>query len=192
MDMIDADWIKSRLTGQHGEKSALAEAMGLTSDKFTKVLNGTRRLQPREMIAAARYFGAEMPSGLADPSADFARPLAPNDRLTAIAQAACPTATRPFYYLARSAAPGAGILPGDILVLIHGPAIRAGHLVIISQEGAQGEGKNSLRRHLPPILAATDMSDPEPSLRDDAPDVAIIGHVQAVIRAPEVTPISDP
>lgn len=56
MQLIDADWIKSRLTGRHGEKSELARKLGLAPDAITKILAGTRRIQPREMPVIWEFF----------------------------------------------------------------------------------------------------------------------------------------
>lgn len=54
--MIDADWIERRLGKEYGERSALARAMGLTSDKLSKILSGERRLQINEATLAKEYF----------------------------------------------------------------------------------------------------------------------------------------
>ena len=56
MDVIDANWIKERLTGEHGEQVRLAEAMGIDGDKLSKVLRGQRRVQAKEIPGAIAFF----------------------------------------------------------------------------------------------------------------------------------------
>ena len=51
MEIIDANWIRQRLTGQRGELADLARAMGVKPDVVTKILKGERRVQPAEMLA---------------------------------------------------------------------------------------------------------------------------------------------
>lgn len=57
MDIIDANWIKSRLSGRHGEQAQLARAMGIDNDKLSKTLRGLRRVQPEEIPAVLAFFG---------------------------------------------------------------------------------------------------------------------------------------
>jgi phage repressor protein C with HTH and peptisase S24 domain len=56
MDHVDADWIKARLTGRHGEQAELAEVIGITPDKLTKILSGTRRVQASEVPRVIAFF----------------------------------------------------------------------------------------------------------------------------------------
>lgn len=56
MNHIDAEWIKDRLTGKRGEMAALARAMGIDSDKMSKVMRGERRVQPEEIPGALEFF----------------------------------------------------------------------------------------------------------------------------------------
>lgn len=56
MEIIDADWIKQRLTGRHGERAELARAMGVSPDVVTKILKGDRRVQPAEMPLIYAHF----------------------------------------------------------------------------------------------------------------------------------------
>ncbi|WP_103171568.1 hypothetical protein [Paracoccus sp. SY] len=63
MEIIDAQWIAERLTGKRGEKSALAQAMGVTPAEVSKILKGGRRVQPEEMAAVKAFFdGPDVPS----------------------------------------------------------------------------------------------------------------------------------
>jgi phage repressor protein C with HTH and peptisase S24 domain len=56
MDHVDADWIKARLTGRHGEQAELAEFIGITPDKLTKILAGRRRVQASEVPRVVAFF----------------------------------------------------------------------------------------------------------------------------------------
>lgn len=60
MEKIDRTWILSRLTGKHGEKARLAEALGITTDKLSKILGGARELSGEETLAVLRYFNQEV------------------------------------------------------------------------------------------------------------------------------------
>lgn len=56
MDVIDADWIKSKLSGRHGEQARLAEHMGIDQDKLSKILKGVRRVQAAEVPKVISFF----------------------------------------------------------------------------------------------------------------------------------------
>lgn len=56
MDVIDGEWIKARLGTGRGSKADLARAMGVRPDVVSKILNGTRRVQPREIPKVVAYF----------------------------------------------------------------------------------------------------------------------------------------
>lgn len=56
MDVIDADWIKSKLSGRHGEQARLAEHMGIDQDKLSKILKGVRRVQSAEVPKVISFF----------------------------------------------------------------------------------------------------------------------------------------
>jgi phage repressor protein C with HTH and peptisase S24 domain len=56
MDHVDADWIKARLTGRHGEQAELAEFIGITPDKLAKILAGRRRVQASEVPRVVAFF----------------------------------------------------------------------------------------------------------------------------------------
>lgn len=56
MDVIDGKWIKARLKGYHGEKKALADAMGLHHSMVAKILNGTRAVQAHEIPKVLAFF----------------------------------------------------------------------------------------------------------------------------------------
>jgi hypothetical protein len=198
MEEIDAKWIKARLPPERGARAALAEAMNLGPDKITKILNGTRKVQAREIPAVLAFFEAQDIGGLAEDPAEFkhhpfAEPLRAPAALDQLARLCCPDVKRPFYYVARRAAPLAAILPGDVLVISHGTPAQAGALALVSRAGPQWEGSNELRRYLPPLLATLDISGPDPAIPiDSGQDCAIIGEIRAVLRAPGLIPASDP
>ncbi|MFG6080959.1 hypothetical protein ACEUZ9_001574 [Paracoccus litorisediminis] len=56
MELIDADWIKHRLTGKRGELTELARAVGVKPDVISKILKGERRVQPGEMALIVAFF----------------------------------------------------------------------------------------------------------------------------------------
>ncbi|OGR09701.1 MAG: hypothetical protein A2341_14920 [Deltaproteobacteria bacterium RIFOXYB12_FULL_58_9] len=59
MEMVDAEWIKARLTGKHGEQQRLADALGISPDKVNKILSGARRVQPAEIPRVLSFFGED-------------------------------------------------------------------------------------------------------------------------------------
>lgn len=54
--MIDGNWIKARLKGYHGEKKALADAMGVDHTIVAKILNGKRRVLSHEIPKVLAFF----------------------------------------------------------------------------------------------------------------------------------------
>lgn len=57
--MIDGKWIKARLKGYHGEKKALADAMGLHHSMVAKILSGKRRVLATEIPKVLAFFQVE-------------------------------------------------------------------------------------------------------------------------------------
>ena len=57
MEKIDGEWIKTRLSGQRGEKKRLADAIGIDTTMLSKVLSGLRRLSASETEAVLMFFG---------------------------------------------------------------------------------------------------------------------------------------
>lgn len=56
MDVIDGKWIAARLGKDRGAKVALADALGVKPDVVSKILSGTRRVQPEEIPKVLAYF----------------------------------------------------------------------------------------------------------------------------------------
>lgn len=62
MDVINAAWINARLTGRHGEKAELAAHVGIDSEKLSKILRGSRKVQIEEAPRFVSYFEGEAES----------------------------------------------------------------------------------------------------------------------------------
>jgi phage repressor protein C with HTH and peptisase S24 domain len=56
MDEVNADWIKSRLTGVRGEQRRLAEYVGISYDKLNRILSGARQVQAKEVPDFIAFF----------------------------------------------------------------------------------------------------------------------------------------
>lgn len=59
MDVIDGKWIAARLGSGRGAKVALADALGVKPDVVSKILGGTRRVQPEEIPKVLAHFGGD-------------------------------------------------------------------------------------------------------------------------------------
>jgi|TARA_R100000049_G_C1909646_1_gene57317 DNA-binding phage protein len=62
MDEIDGAWIKRHLTGARGEQARLAEHLGITTDKLSKTLSGSRNVQPEEIPLLLDFFNQRIVS----------------------------------------------------------------------------------------------------------------------------------
>lgn len=54
---MSIEWLKQTLDESRISQAELAEAMGLSADKLSKMLNGKRQLKASELEAAKRFFG---------------------------------------------------------------------------------------------------------------------------------------
>lgn len=61
MQIINAEWIKQRLTGRRGEQAELARAIGVTPDVVSKILRGERRVQAHEIPKILAHFSEITP-----------------------------------------------------------------------------------------------------------------------------------
>ena len=59
MIIVDAEWLKARMSGKRGEKARLAEALCIGPDQVAKILNGVRRVQPEEVPRLLAFFNEE-------------------------------------------------------------------------------------------------------------------------------------
>lgn len=62
--MIDGKWIRARLKGYHGEKKALADAMGLHYSMVAKILSGKRRVRSTEIPKVLAFFQVDEQSAI--------------------------------------------------------------------------------------------------------------------------------
>lgn len=86
MDVVDSDWIKERLTGQRGQLTRLADAIGISRQKMTKIMTGERRVQASEIPAIVSFFDEIQLDQMGDapdvrsPPPDFLVPVATLDK----------------------------------------------------------------------------------------------------------------
>lgn len=55
---IDAKWIKERLTGERGEKAALARALNIEPEKVSRILSGDRQIKAGEVPLIRQFFAS--------------------------------------------------------------------------------------------------------------------------------------
>jgi transcriptional regulator with XRE-family HTH domain len=190
MDVIDADWIRARLTGRHGELKALADASGLTPDKITKILKGERRVTAQEIPRIVAFF-AEPGQSFAENAADFRQHVAPVGSTAGIkmlASALCPELSQPEVYRVRNAAPCAGLLAGDLLIVELGMTAQPGDLVIATiADTSQDVQKTLIRRFWPPLLVPVALDDDLPAVAADADQsIGVVASIKAVARGRSV------
>ena len=186
MDVIDADWIKRHLANRHGELKELADAVGLSPDKITKIIKGERQIKSHEAPRIAAFFRREEP-GMADPEAAFQHQAAPvnlSGTVQTVAAALCPGLHKPEAYRVRHAAPGAGLLIGDLLVVELGMTADPGDLVIATIADTDRDIETTLiRRYWPPLIVPIAQDDPYPAMPASADQTAaIVASVKAIAR----------
>ena len=184
--MIDSDWIKARLDGTHGEKARLADAIGISRDKMSKVLNGTRDVQPDEIPKVLRFFGLQQlpvgqAFGFAEPSVE-ALLLPPSTVSTVIATLA-PNTRHGNLYAAPKDYVSFGILAGDVLIVELNRQPEIGEIVIATINGKNTDSQATvLRRNAGNWLFSDDpLASPQPLSSPDE-DVAVVGTVVASAR----------
>lgn len=186
MEIVDANWIRQRLTGQHGELKQLADAVGLDQDKLTKILKGQRRVQSAEVprfLALFRETIGVHPAHFSEPAQEFfvrdARPSPPGARLAA---AIAPDTRHSIMYTVARPFPACGLMVGDLLV-IDTDATGADGLVLANAWHPDGSAETLIRRRLGHHLLALDPTDIRPLLTiGPGQELAIIGRVAAVLR----------
>ena len=67
MDEINAEWLKEHLGDDRGKKAALSKATGISTDKISKIIGGTRQVQSHEVPKIYAFF---YPTGDNDMTAD--------------------------------------------------------------------------------------------------------------------------
>jgi len=53
---VNGSWLRARITGEGGEQARIARHTGISADKLTGILAGTRRVQAREAPKLYSYF----------------------------------------------------------------------------------------------------------------------------------------
>ncbi|WP_145962944.1 hypothetical protein [Mangrovicoccus ximenensis] len=71
MDRIDGQWIQDRLTGERGERTRLANHLGISLDKLSKTLKGERRIQENEFPLLLKWFNVRLENDKAAPDQDL-------------------------------------------------------------------------------------------------------------------------
>jgi hypothetical protein len=59
MEEIDRNWLQRHLNGKHGAKAQLSRATGISPDKISKILTGTRLVQASEAPRIYTFFYPE-------------------------------------------------------------------------------------------------------------------------------------
>lgn len=190
MDVIDADWIRLRLTNRHGELKALADAVGLTPDKITKILKGQRQIKAHEATKFAAFL-APGPTGFDEAPAAFqaqAVPVAPTGRLQALFAALCPRSPKSEAYRVKEAILAAGLLAGDLLVVELGMTAAPGDLVLVTIADTDRDTQRTvIRKFWPPLVVPIAPTDTLPALSLSAgQSVAVLATVKAVARADDL------
>lgn len=197
MEVYDGKWLKRRLAERPDLlKSQVADRIGISRDKISKVLALKRELRPVEIAALLELFDtktgpASRPSGFAEgdttpfalaaamrtesgktPLADLLAALAPGAR-----HVQTHTVNRPVSSLA--------LREGDILVLeLNGKPVPGDLLVVQIIDPDHAAATTSLREYLPPNLVSREADNPRPVIALDDQTASIAGIVRASLRAP--------
>lgn len=141
-------------------QSELARAIGLEPDKMSKIMNGHRKLQLAELEAITRALTPQ-PAPLASPpgmAESTARWEGPGDGRSAgqVAAALFPRARRPESVEFSLDDAAFGVRRGDVVFFDMGRAPSPGDLVLVQEDGDNGEGQTRLGRwHSPHIITRT-------------------------------------
>lgn len=93
MEQITPEWLKSRLDKKRGSRARLAEALGITPAKVSRMTTGERRPQASEIPTILAFFGETIHS--ADPELlKLWRELTPRERLFLLTAARAQIASR--------------------------------------------------------------------------------------------------
>jgi transcriptional regulator with XRE-family HTH domain len=64
MEEINADWLRKRIGSDRGVQAELSRSTGISPDKISKILNGTRQVQASEVPLLYDFFIKETASAL--------------------------------------------------------------------------------------------------------------------------------
>lgn len=187
MDVITGEWIKNRLSGQRGEKSRLAAAMRISSDKFSKVLNGTREVQPHEVPLVLSFFGLRISGtderlGFAEPSVE---PVSmSNHEHIQLIPAIAPGAQAAEVFKATKDYFSFGILTGDWIVTDSLAKLSNGDLAIVELNDPSLEIETlAIRRHIDGFLVEENPHKLPHPVRGSEPRVGRMRPICAVLRS---------
>lgn len=183
MDSVDADWIKARLTGRHGEKSEIARAIGVSSKQMSEILAGVRRIQHSEALRLMEHFG-EAPAppahaGLEEGAAEFVTPE-PGSLAQELLRVVRRQFPRAELYRVTEGDVMFATLPGDMLILDLSRRPETGDTVICTVTDVQTDASRTLvRKFIDPWLINSNAHT-----RIDANDqgIGILGPVVGLVR----------
>lgn len=190
MEQIDRYWIQNRLDGTRGEKAALASAIGISTDKLSKILKGERNIQAREIPKLLAFFqeGYESAPAVGGVGmSEGAIPYTPNTgdvAATLLAQSAPGGPVLHLFEVTRPA-PALSILAGDLLGVEITDSADAGDMVLATAANTEtGEAQTVVARFFPPwfIDGQIDIEGFRSGKHDV--DVAIMGRIWSVLRRP--------
>lgn len=190
MQVIDGTWLRSRLSGDHGEQKRLAAAVGITADKITKILKGERTIRAHEIPRFVAYFSTQIEGkGFAESSAIFepsvAAPIIAPPDILALLMAIAPATRYPSTYKMARNEPGAALLAGDLLLVELGANAAPGDLVLVTKNNTDTDTQATvLRRYIPPFLLALDIAGTRmPESSESSLESAIVAVIKASARA---------
>lgn len=188
MQVIDGNWIKARLRDERGEKARLAEAMGISPDKVSKILKGERGVRPHEIPAVIAFFEWEQPAHAPMGMQEEATPFEGKpDEVARIAQLLAPHARHPVLYTARQTLTGLGILRGDVVVIDLNGIPRDGDIVIATLTDETSDQSRTLLRRLQEPRLISGGTDPAIAMTDSLASIGILGVVVGVARSASVS-----
>lgn len=188
MEVIDSNWLRARLSGDHGEQRQLADAVGLSPDKITKILTGKRTIRPHEIPRFVAYFTPKPRlGGFAETAPDFrgpiAKPVSPGQGLAALMSALAPNAHNATIYQMSRSEPGASLLSGDLLLVELGDNASDGDLVLVTKNDPETDTQFTvLRKYQRPYLLTLDIGDQRAEPAEQSLESAIVAVVKASAR----------
>lgn len=185
-----SEWLRAQLAKTDTSQADLARHIGLTSDKISKVMTGTRKLTAAEMMRAMDFFGltgttdqrqADTQPGLSEDVA----PWSPADNLpnhAEIGRLIFPHAKRAEALTVTADDPAFCVRKGDVVFFDIGSEARPGDLAIVQESLENGAYRTSLGRwHPPHIITGETLASPTP-WRDDAGSYRVLYPVLGSLR----------
>ncbi len=190
MDKIDRHWIRKRLTGRYGEQADLARAMGINSDKMSKILRGERQIKANELPGLLAFFDVSLDDTEGTSLSGFRESDAipfttePSDNTRQLFGAMLTADHVPEVFVARTDAPAFAILSGDLLAVEMTDHAAPGDIILATIANPDtGEAHTTLRRYQPPWAIPGNIPQTHVDRTDDASGrLAIMGVVRSVLR----------